>query len=339
MERDDEATTRDETMEAACVERYGGPEVVRIVRVPTPRPGPSELRIRTLATTVNSGDHRIRSLEVPRGFGPLLRLAMGFSRPRQPILGTELVGVVESIGAQVTDWRVGDVVIAYPGVGMRAHAELVVMPANGRVIPKPASLSIPEAAALCFGGLTALHYLRTAADVREGEKVLVLGASGTVGTAVLQIARAFLAETTAVCSGANAELVRGLGATRVVDYTRERWDDVAGAYDVVVDCVGHTRYAEVRTTLRPGGRFVRIVADLVGTIVAPLQGRLHGHRVIAGVSTERVEDMRLLASLADEGRYRPVIDRVMTFSEIREAHARVGEGRKRGSVVLTREGA
>lgn len=322
------------TMRAACVRRYGGPDQVEVKEVPRPAPRRGEILIRVVATTVNSADWRIRSLEVPGGFRTIMRLAMGFSGPRQPILGTELAGVVEEIGDGVTSFRVGDEVIAVPGAAMGAHAELKVMPAGGKVIPKPASLSFAEGAALCFGGLTALHYLRTQAKLQAGERLLVIGAPGTVGTAALQLSRVLGADVTAVCRGENAPLAEKLGATRVIDYTKSSFTEDPAAYDVIMDCVGATHYRAIRRSLRPRGRFVRVVAGLGGLLAAPLQGRLSGHRVIGGVSTERLEDMRHLADLATQGRYRPVIDSTFPFERIAEAHARVDSRRKRGSVVI-----
>jgi NADPH:quinone reductase-like Zn-dependent oxidoreductase len=322
------------TMRAACVHRYGGPEEVRLREVTKPRPGRGEILIRVVATPVNSADWRIRSLQVPRGYRTLMRLVMGLSGPRRPILGTELVGVVAEVGTGVDTFRVDDCVIAVTGSSMGAHAEFKVMPANGRVIPKPASLSLAEASALCFGGLTALHYLRAKAKLQPGEQLLVVGASGAVGTAAIQLARVFGAEVTAVCSGSNAKLVEGLGARRVIDYTHEDFTARHESYDVILDCVGGTRYGGVRHLLRPRGRLLRVVADLPGGLAAPFQGRLAGHRVIAGMSTERTEDMRFLAELASQGSYRPIIDSIYPFERIMDAHARVDSQRKRGSVVI-----
>ncbi|QSQ12156.1 NAD(P)-dependent alcohol dehydrogenase [Myxococcus landrumensis] len=322
------------TMRAACVERYGGPEVVQLREVERPRPKKGELLIRVVNTTVNSADWRIRSLEVPRGYGTLMRLAMGFSAPRQPVLGSELAGVVEELGDGVEGFRVGDAVIAVAGMSMGAHAEFKVMSASERVIAKPASLSFQEASALCFGGLTALHYLRALAKVRSGEKLLVIGASGAVGIAALQLAREFGVEATAVCSGGNAELVRRLGARHVIDYTREDLTARSEQYDVILDCVGSVEYGSVRPLLKQGGRLLRIVSSLAGQLTAPFQGRLSGHRVIAGVGTERTEDMRYLAELAAQGKYRPVIDSAFPLERIRDAYTRVESKRKRGSVVL-----
>lgn len=325
------------TMRAAVATAYGGPEVVRVVDVPRPDPGPGQVRIRVEATTVSAGDRRIRALDVPGGLRTLTRLALGWSRPRQPILGTELTGRIDALGPGVSGLRAGDAVVVMRGASLGGHAEYIVVPAAEKLIPRPAGLTVGEAAAFCFGGLAALHYVATAGGVRAGEHVLVNGASGAVGSAALQVARALGAETAAVCSGANVPLVTALGATRVFDHTREDFATSGETYDAIVDCVGNAPYARIRGRLRPGGRLLRVYAHLPGLLAAPFQGRLGGHRVVAGVSTERTEDLLRLAEWAAAGLYRPVIDSTHSLDDIAAAHARADTGRKRGSVVVTLE--
>jgi NADPH:quinone reductase-like Zn-dependent oxidoreductase len=322
------------TMRAACVKSYGGPDQIEIRDVPRPEPTLGEVSIRVVATTVSSGDWRVRSSEVPAGMRTLMRVAMGWSAPRQPVLGTELVGVVDALGAHVSEWRIGDVVVAMPGAAMGAHAEFKIMPAAGKLIAKPVSLTFHEAAAMCFGGLTALHFLRARAGLQRGERLLVIGAAGAVGSAAVQLAHALGAEVTGVCSGANAALVAGLGAARVIDYTQTDYTTGGETYDVIMDTVGGASYATCRRVLRPRGRLLRVVAGLGGLLSAPFQGRAFGHRVIAGVSSERRDDMNYLAELAERGQYRPVIDGHFPFERIAEAHARVDSHHKRGSVVV-----
>ena len=326
------------TMRAAVVTRYGATDVLALREVARPTPGLRDLLIRIEAASVSSGDARVRARRVPQGMGLLVRLAMGWSGPRQPVLGTECAGVVEAVGAAVSRFRVGDSVVAFPGAAMGAHAAYICVREDGPVAPKPEALSWDEAAALLFGGTTALHYLREA-RLKPGDRVLVIGASGAVGVAAVQLARHGGAEVTAVCSAANDSLVTELGAARVIDYRTEDFtrDDVR--WDVVMDCVGATDYARCRRVLAPGGRLLRVVCGLGGQLAAPWQGRLSGHRVIAGVSAERPADVRRLAELARDGVYRAVIDASMPLSRIAEAHARVDSGRKRGSVVVTIEDA
>lgn len=325
-------------MKAALVSRYGAPSVVRVAEVARPRPGDGELLVRVHASTVASGDARIRGLRVPGGFELLMRLALGWSGPRQPVLGTELSGVVCEVGSGVKRHRVGDEVIASTGASLRAHAEYALVRDDGRVVAKPAGMSFEEAAGLCFGGLTAMHYLRREARVRAGERVLILGASGAVGAAAVQVARRLGAVVTGACSEGNAEMVRALGAASVIDYRREDFTARDEVWDVVMDCVGATNYARCRRSLAPGGRLLRVVAPLAGVLAAPLQGRLSGHRVIAGVTEERLEDMYALCAMVREGALRVPIDSSFSLERVAEAHARVDTGRKRGAVVLSVRG-
>lgn len=329
--------TQPETMRAAVVTRYGAPDVIALQTRPVPRCGPGDVLVRVRATTVSSGDARVRARRVPEGMGFLMRLALGWNLPRQPILGTECSGEVVAVGAGVTRFRVGDAVVAFTGATMTAHAEYVRLAADGAIAQKPAGLGWEEAAALLFGGTTAYHYLHRGAAVKVGERVLVLGASGAVGVAAVQLARAMGAEVTGVCSAANAALVLGLGATRVIDYAVEDFTRGDARWDVVMDCVGATDYARCRRVLAPGGRLVRVVCGLGGLIAAPFQGRGAGHRVIAGVADERPEDVAALVAMAGEGTYRAVIDGVFPLARIADAHARTDSGRKRGSVVVTLE--
>lgn len=322
-------------MRAAVVTRYGAPDVVVLRDLPRPTPGPRDVLIRVRATTVSSGDARMRARRVPAGMGFLMRLAVGWNAPRHPVFGTECAGEVVATGAEVTRFHKGDAVIAFTGTAMGMHAEYAVVPEDGRLAPKPEALSWEEAAALLFGGTTALHYLRHEAKVKPGERVLIVGASGAVGAAAVQIARHEGAEVTAVCSAANAALVRELGAAKVIDYRTEDFTRANTHWDVVMDCVGATDYARCRRVLAPGGRLLRVVCGLAGQFAAPFQGRLSGHRVIAGVAAERKDDVLALVAMAREGAYRAVIDETLPLARIAEAHARVDTGHKRGSVVVT----
>ncbi|HVL49529.1 MAG TPA: NAD(P)-dependent alcohol dehydrogenase [Candidatus Thermoplasmatota archaeon] len=224
-------------MQAYLCRRYGGVDAIDLAEVPDPVPAEHEVLVRIHATTVTAGDWRVRTLEVPQGLGLVARLAIGFSRPRQPILGTELAGIVEAVGAHVTRFRPGDAVFAFPGEAMGAHAELRAIAEDGPIAPKPANLSMEDAAALPFGGATALDFLRKV-ELRPRERILVVGASGNVGTALVQLAKRAGAHITAVASGANEDLVRSLGADRFVDYTREPYLDGRETYDVIADTAG-----------------------------------------------------------------------------------------------------
>jgi NADPH:quinone reductase-like Zn-dependent oxidoreductase len=315
-------------------EQYGGPEVVHIVEIPTPVPKDDELLIKVHATTVSAGDWRMRSLEVPEGFGWMTRLAIGIRGPRQPILGAELSGVVTAVGKNVTKFKVGDEVIAFPGLRLGAHAEYHCISENAAVVHKPANLSHEEAATLSFGGMTALHFLREA-KITKGESVLVNGASGACGTAAVQLAKHFGATVTAVCSAGNAELVRSLGADHVIDYKAEDFTRNGQRYDLIVDTAGTAPFARVRDSLRDGGRLLMILGSLGGLLQIPWTRLTSNRKVIGGTARAKESDLRFLADLAERGEYKAVIDRRYPFDEIVEAHRYVDTGRKRGSVVVT----
>lgn len=320
-------------MKAAVHDRYGPPEVVAIRDMPKPEPLAGEVLIRVHATTVTSADWRARSLDMPRGFGALGRLVFGVRGPRKRILGSEVAGVTESVGEGVTRFAVGDEVFAFDGYGLGGHAEYKRMRETGPIARKPANLSFEEAAALSFGGTTALSFLRRG-RLQSGERVLVNGASGAVGSAVVQIARHLGAHVTAVCSGANADMVRSLGAQRVIDYTKEDFAASGESWDVIVDTVGTAPYARSRRALRDGGRLLLVLAPLSGVLGAPWVSTTTGHKVVAGPAPARAEDLRTLAELAEQGAYRPFIDRRFRLDEIVEAHRLVDSGRKRGNVVV-----
>lgn len=320
-------------MKAVMYEQYGGPDVLHIREIPKPTPKSDELLIRVRATTVSAGDWRVRSLEVPEGFGWMSRLALGIRGPRQPILGSELSGVVEAIGNAVTKFKVGDEVFAFPGLRMGAHAEYRCISENDAVAHKPAGLSHDEAAALSFGGTTALHFLR-AAKITKGEHVLVNGASGAVGTAAVQLAKHFGAIVTAVCSSANAELVRSLGADHVIDYNAEDFARNGQRYDVIVECAGTAPFARSREALREGGRLLLVLGSLRDVLQSPWINLTNKRKVIGGTAGGSGADLRFLAELAERGEYKAVIDRRYPFAEIVDAHRYVDTGRKRGSVVI-----
>jgi NADPH:quinone reductase-like Zn-dependent oxidoreductase len=275
----------------------------------------------------------VRSLSLPRGFGLIARPMLGFRAPRQPILGTELAGDVVAVGKAVSSFKIGDAVLAFPGGRMGAHAEYVCLPANGAVVLKPAILSYEQAAALSFGGATMLDFFGRA-SVRAGEHVLVNGASGTVGTAAIQLAKHLGARVTGVCSTANRDLVQSIGADHVIDYTQQDFTRSGDTYDVIVDAAGTAPFARSAPSLARGGRLLLVIATLADMLRAPWQTMTSDKKVIAGPAAERVEYLQQLAKLATAGAFLPVIDRVFPFERMVEAHRYVDLGHKQGSVVI-----
>jgi NADPH:quinone reductase-like Zn-dependent oxidoreductase len=316
-------------MRAAVCEAYGPPEVVRITEVPTPVPAAGEVLIRAAATTVNSGDARVRSLRVPRGLGVVVRLRFGLTKPRQPVFGFDVAGRIDAVGPEVTRFQPGDRVIASRDLELGCHAEYVTVAERGAIAAIPDTLSETDAVSLCFGGSTALHFLERA-KLAPSQKVLINGASGAVGAMAVQLATHIGAEVTAVCSRANADLVTRLGANHVVDYTAEDFTRNGQRYDVIMDNQGNATYARVKRSLQPGGRVLMVYSELGPMIAASWQ-----KAVIAGTAKVNANHLQTLVALTDQGALRPVVDSVLPFAQIVEAHRRVDNGHKVGSLVLT----
>ncbi len=325
-------------MKAMTYSQYGGPEVVSLSDVPKPAPKRNEVLIRIHATTVTSGDHRARSLDLPAGFGLIGRMVFGITAPRQQILGTELAGVVEGVGSDVTRFKPGDEVIAFPGGAYGSHAEYRTIREDGPIALKPANLSFEESASLSFGSMTALPFLRDKARIKRGDRVLVIGASGAVGTAAVQIARHFGAEVTGVTSTANVELVSAIGAHQVIDYKTADFAALGQTWDIIIDTTGTANYDRCSASMAPNGRLVLVQASFAQTLGVGKPSKESGKEVVSGYVPARAADLRYVAALAEKGELKPVIDRVYRLEDAAEAHAYVDTGRKKGSVVLTVEG-
>lgn len=311
-------------MRAAVVDRYGPPGVVRIAEVPTPVPRAGEVLVRVVAAAVTSGDARIRGARFPRGFGVLARPALGWSGPRRPVLGGTFSGTVDAVGPGVEGIGVGDDVCGMTGVRMGTHAEFVAVPAK-RVVRTPAEVSHEDAAGVLFGGATALHFLR--GRVARGASVLVVGASGAIGTNAVQLAAQDGATVVGVTSGANAALVRDLGAARVVDHTRTGLDELTERFDVVLDAVGRLTTAAGRRLLTDDGVLLLPAATLGQMLLA--RGRVR-----AGTSPEDPADFALLLERVAKGELRVVLDRVVGLDDIVAAYERVDSGRKTGNIIV-----
>ncbi|MFN0303848.1 MAG: NAD(P)-dependent alcohol dehydrogenase [Burkholderiales bacterium] len=321
-------------MKAMVHAEYGSPDVLREKELLDPVPNDREVLIRTHATTVTSADWRVRSLTMPTGFGLIARLVFGIFGPRKPVLGTEIAGEIIAVGKDVTRFKAGDRVFAFSGTAMGCHAQYKCMPEDGATALMPAKLSDEEAAALPFGGSTALDFFRRA-KLKSGDKVLVNGASGAVGSAAVQLARHFGAEVSAVCGTTNVEWVKKLGATHVIDYTNEDFTANGETYDVIVDTVGTAPFPRSKHSLKENGRLLLVLAGLPDMLWIPWVAMTSSKRIIAGPAAERAEDLRFLAKLAEAGEFKPVIDRQYPFEQIIDAHRYVGTGRKKGNVVIT----
>lgn len=311
-------------MKAAVYDRYGPPEVVRIAEVETPTPKDDEILVRVLATTVCAADWRFRKAD------PFIIRLM--KRPR--ILGIEFAGRVEAVGDSVTRFAPRDEVFGASGFKFGAHAEYLCVAETGAIAPKPRNMNHEEAAAVMFGGVTALHFLR-GAKVGPGDHVLVYGASGSVGVFTVQLAKHFGARVTGVCSTANLDLVKSLGADAMVDYTREDFSAAGPVYDVIVDTVGKAGYSRSLRALKRGGRYAQVsltdLGSMLGWTWASITGRA---KVVGGVAGDGTADQALLTRLIEDGELRTVIDRCYPLEQIAEAHRLAESGRKKGHVVI-----
>ncbi len=321
-------------MKSAICTRYGLPDVLQLKNVEKPIPKRDEVLIKVYVATVTSGDCRVRALNVPRGFKFIMRSVLGFSKPRQPILGSELAGVVEAVGQDVSKFKVGDAVFAFSDMAMGCYAEFKCISQNSAIALKPSNLSFEESAALSFGGTTTLSFLRRA-KIQLNDKVLVIGASGCVGTAAVQLAKYFGAVVTGVCSTANIPLVKSLGAWDVIDYTREDFGVNNEQYDIIIDAVGGAPFERYEASLKDGGRVLMLVAGLPDMLYAPWIAMTSNKKLIAGPVAFSADDIRFLADLAQAGNLISVIDKRFPFEQIVEAHRYVDTGRKKGNVVLT----
>ena len=325
-------------MKAAVYTRYGPPDVLEIKDVEKPVPADNEVLVRVHATTVCAADWRMRKADPF-----LIRLMNGLSAPKKiHVLGIEFAGRIESVGKTVTRFREGDEVFGATGFKFGAHAEYVCVPADGVIETKPANMTLEEAAAVFFGAVSALHFLRKA-GIRAGQKVLVYGASGSVGVFAVQLAKHFGAHVTGVCSTRNVELVRSLGADEVVDYTKEDFSRAGRVYDIVCDTVGKSGFSRSLKSLVRGGAYVLIgysgqLPSFLGGLVRGMWASATGAaKVIGGVAHVAAGDVSFLKGLIEAGTLRTVIDRRYSLDEIAEAHRYAEAGHKRGHVVIVLE--
>jgi NADPH:quinone reductase-like Zn-dependent oxidoreductase len=315
-------------MKAAIYREYGGPEVLKIEEVDKPTPGPKEILIKIYSTPVTSGDWRLRKAD------PFaVRLFFGLFKPRKNILGGSFAGIVEDIGKDVTQFNPGDKIFGSTGMKLGTYAEYKSMPEKGIVCPIPEGVSYEQATVIPFGPGTALHFIRKA-KVKPGQKVLIYGASGSVGSAAVQLAKHFGAEVTGVCSTANLELVKSLGADHVIDYTKEDFSKNKGEYDVIFDSVGKSSFWDALKSVKKGGRLALGSANFSQTLLGALISPISSKKVISGVMKETSEDMNFLMGLMLQGVLKPTIEKTYGLNEIREAHAHAETGHKKGNIVI-----
>jgi NADPH:quinone reductase-like Zn-dependent oxidoreductase len=306
-------------MRAIICTKYGPPEVLQLREVEKPSPKKKEILVKVLATTVSSGDCRMRSFSVPASMWIPARLALGLTKPRRPIPGLWLAGIIEAVGEEVSLFHNGDQVYARtPDLRLGAYAEYVCLPENGLIALKPLNVTYEEIVAIPFGGVTALYFLKRA-KVCRGQKVLIYGASGAVGTAAVQLAKSFGAEVTGVCSTKNVDLVKSLGAHKVIDYLKDDFTKTGDRFDLIFDAVGKISFLNSKQSLGRNGKFLSVLGSDHANVHA--------------------EDLVSLNELVETGQIKPVIDRRYPLEQMVEAHRYAEGGHKKGNIVITMEHA
>jgi len=327
-------------MKAIVWTKYGPADVLQLQEVEKPTPKDKEVLIKIHATTVTAGDCELRDLKLPILFRLPMRIYVGLIKPtRITILGMEFAGEIESVGRDVTRFRQGDQVFGATGFGMGAYAEYICLPEEpeameGVLIKKADNMSYEEAAAVPIGGLEALHFLRKA-NVQSGQKVLVFGAGGSIGTFAVQLARSFGAEVTGVDSTGKLDTLRSIGADHVIDYTQQDFTQNGQTYDIIFDVVGRSSFSRCIRSLTQNGRYLLANPGLSQMIRAPWTSISSGKKVIFGAASHKTEDLIFLKKLIEAGKIKPVIDRSYPLEQIVEAHRYVETGQKKGNVIIT----
>jgi NADPH:quinone reductase-like Zn-dependent oxidoreductase len=333
-------------MKAILYTEYGSPDVLKLVEVEKPTPKDNEILIKIHATSVNYGDTLARNFKntPPGKFNmPFLfyfpaRMAFGFSKPKMQILGSELAGEVEAVGKDVKRFKKGDQVFGYRGASMGASAEYICMPENGMVTLKPANITYAEAAVIPYGALTALNLLRNV-NIQPGQKVLIHGASGGIGSAAVQLAKYYGAEVTGVCGTRRLEFVKALGADHAIDYTKTDFTHNGETYDLIFDILGKSSFARCKNSLKPNGIYL-LASFKMKQLLQMLWTKFNGSKkVICALSGEKAEDLLIIKELIEAGKLKAIIDRRFPLEQTAKAHRYIEEGHKKGNVVITLEPA
>jgi NADPH:quinone reductase-like Zn-dependent oxidoreductase len=324
-------------MKAILHTKFGPPDELQLKEVEKPSPKDNEVLIKIRATTVTSTDCNARNFTfvTPIFQLPARLFFFGVFKPRINILGFDLAGEIETVGKDVKRFKAGDQVFGTPGIAFGAHAEYTCVPEDGLLTIKPPDVSWEGAAAVFLGAHTALFFLRDQGNIQAGQKILIYGASGGVGTFAVQLAKYFGAEVTGVCSTTNLEMVKSLGADKVIDYTKEDFTRSGETYDLIFDTVGKASFARSKNSLKQKGSFLTTSMGLTEIVQIMWTSMTGGRKVKGGVATERIEDLNFLKELLEEGKIKPVIDRSYPLEQTAEAFRYVEKGHKKGNVVIT----
>ena len=323
-------------MKAIVHTKYGPPDELQVMEVEKPVPADNEVLIKIHATTVTTTDCNARNFTfVPESFMFFARLMFGFKKPRIKILGIDLAGEIEAIGKNVKLFKPGDHVFGSPGTKFGGHAEYCCVPENGALAIKPANLSWEEAAAISLAGNTALFFIRDLAKIQPGQTILIHGASGAIGTYAVQLAKYYGAVVTGVCSATNAEMVKSLGANKVIDYAKEDFTKSDERYDFVFDVVGKTTFSQCKGILKPKGIYLENMMEIKDFLKVLWTSITSGKKIKGGVSSERAENLNFFNELIESGKLKPIIDRSYPLERTAEAFRYVEQGHKKGNVIIS----
>lgn len=325
-------------MKAVICEKYGPPEVLKLIEVDKPIPKDNEVLIKVYASSVNAADCNVRGLTyIPNGLGLIARLMLGFNKPKINVIGSVFAGVIEEVGKDIKTFKTGDEVFG-TGPELGAYAEYACRPEKGAIAKKPENISFEQAATIPYGALTALYFLRDIAKMKSGQRILIKGASGGVGVYAVQLAHYFGAEVTGVCSTTNLEIIKSLGADKTIDYTKEDFNQNDKKWDIIFDMVvGKTSFSRYKKSLNPKGYYLAVAGgmkDMLQMIWTSITG---GKKVIFGGGTacEKKENLVFLKELIETGKMKPVLDRTFPLEKIVEAHKYVESGRKKGNIAIS----
>lgn len=329
-------------MKAIIATKYGAPDVLQLKEVAKPTPKDNEVLVKIHAVSINFGDLLVRNFNkvTPRNFsmpGILwipTRLALGIRKPRQPIFGSEFSGVIESVGKDVTRFNAGDQVFGYRSMNMGANAEYLAVGENSLIAPKPDNMSYEEVATIPYGALTALNLLRKM-DIKAGQKVLINGASGGIGSFAVQLAKSYGADVTGVCGSQRVDMVKALGADKVIDYTKEDFTQNGETYDLIFDVIRKSSFARVKNSLTQNGRYLLASFKMKQLFQMLWTSRFSKKKVVCAISGENLQDLLHIKDLIEDGTIKTVIDRCYPLEQTADAHRYIESGDKKGHVVIT----
>jgi NADPH2:quinone reductase len=319
-------------MKAVIYQKYGNPGVLQFVEIAKPIPGKDEVLVKIKATSVTNADCYMRRADTV-----FSRLVLGFFKPkkRYQLLGTEFSGIIEAVGTEIREWKTGDEVFGFRGFGTGCYAEYKCIPGNGSLAKKPVNISFEEAASYVDGATTALFFLKEKAKIKPGQKVLINGASGSIGTFAVQLAKYFGAEVTGVCSAKNIELVKSLGAGKVIDYTKEDFTQSNESYDIIFDTVSKSSFSACKKILSGNGIFIDTMFSVSNVLKSLWTGLFCKKKMIFGMSVNKTDALNLVKELIESGKLKTIIDGYYNLEQIADAHLYVESGHKKGNVVIT----